>query len=51
LAAKDSKRIPADIVEAIHEQPGIPVLVRSVANRQLSEKKLKELAEYIKEYY
>lgn len=51
LAAKVKNRIPADIAEAVKEQPGIPVLVRTVANKQLSEKKLKELAEYIKKFY
>jgi len=52
LAAKGQKgRIPADVAEAIREKPGVPVLVRTVANRQLSEKKLKELTEYIKKYY
>ena len=51
LAAKDSKRIPADITEAVQEQPGIPVLVRSVANKQLSEKKIRELAKYIRKHY
>ncbi len=51
LAAKAKGRIPADVAEAIKASPGVPVLVRTVANRQLSEKKLRELAEYIKEYY
>ena len=51
LAAKSAKRIPADVAEVVREQPGIPVLVRTVANKQLSETKLRELAEYIKEYY
>jgi len=51
LAAKAANRIPADVAEAVRKQPGIPVLVRTVANKQLSEKKLRELAEYIKEYY
>ena len=51
LAAKAEKRIPADVAEVVRKQPGIPVLVRTVANKRLSEKKLRELAEYIKEYY
>ena len=51
LAAKAKNRIPADVADAVKEHPGIPVLVRTVANKQLSEKKLKELAEYIKEFY
>lgn len=51
LAAKAKNRIPADIAETVKKQPGVPVLVRTVANKQLSEKKLKELAEYIKKFY
>lgn len=51
LAAKAKNRIPADVAEAVKKQPGIPVLVRTVANKQLSEKKLRELAEYIKKFY
>ncbi len=51
LAANAANRIPADVADAVRKQPGVPVLVRTVANKQLSEKKLRELAEYIKEYY
>lgn len=51
LAAKAKNRVPADVADAVKSQPGIPVLVRTVANKQLSEKKLKELAEYIKKFY
>lgn len=51
LAAKAKNRIPADVAQAVKEQPGIPVLVRTVANKQLSEQKLRELAEYIKKFY
>lgn len=51
LAAKAKNRIPADVADAVKKQPGIPVLVRTVANKQLSEKKLRELAEYIKKFY
>ena len=51
LAAKAKNRIPVDVADAVKEQPGIPVLVRTVANKQLSEKKLRELAEYIKKFY
>ena len=46
-----SNRIPADVADIIKENAGVPVLVRTVANRQLSENKLRELAEYIKEHY
>ncbi len=51
LAANAPSRIPADVADAVRRQPGVPVLVRTVANKQLSEKKLRELAEYIKEFY
>ncbi len=51
LAAKAENRIPADVAESVKTQPGIPVLVRTVANKQLSEKKLRELTEYIKKFY
>lgn len=51
LAAEDSKRIPADIATAIKENQGVPVLVRTVANKQLSDEKLRELAKYIEENY
>lgn len=51
LAAEAKNRIPADVAEAVKTCPGVPVLVRTVANRQLSEKKIKELAEYIKKHY
>lgn len=51
LAAVAAHRIPADVAETIKENPGVPVLVRTVANKQLSEEKLKELSEYIKKFY
>ena len=51
LAAEAKNRIPADVAEAVKEYRGIAVLVRTVANRQLSEKKMRELAEYIKKFY
>ncbi|MBA7530026.1 hypothetical protein ES705_22229 [subsurface metagenome] len=44
-------RIPADVADAVKKQAGVPVLVRTVANRQLSEEKLIELAKYIEENY
>jgi len=51
LAAIAKNRIPADVADAVRAQPGIPVLVRTVANKQLSEEKLKELANYIRKFY
>ncbi len=51
LAANAANRIPADVADAVRKQPGVPVLVRTVANKRLSEEKLRQLAEYFKEYY
>jgi transcriptional regulator with XRE-family HTH domain len=52
LAAKyNDGRIPADVAEIVKEHRGVPALVRTVANRQLSEGKLRELAKYIEENY
>jgi len=51
LAANAKNRIPADVADVVKNQPGVPVLVRTVANKQLSEKKLRELAEYVKKFY
>ena len=49
LAARNG--VPGDVAEVLKEQPGIPVLVRAVANRRLDDDKLKELAEYVKKHY
>ena len=51
LAARDQNRVPADISAAIKSSPGVPVLVRTVANKQMSEEKIRELAEYIEKNY
>ena len=51
LAAVGSKRIPADVADAIKTQEGIPVLVRTLANKQLSDEKLRELAKHIEKFY
>jgi len=51
LAAKEGKRIPADIAQSIREFRGIPVLVRTIKNKKLSETKLLELTKYIKKNY
>ena len=51
LAAKGKGRIPADVADAVRKRAGIPVLVRTVANKQLSKDKIKELTEYINEFY
>jgi len=51
LASNAPNRIPADVANTIKEKPGVPVLVRTVANKQLSEEKLRELTAYIEEHY
>jgi len=51
LAAKRRNAVPGDVAQTIKEQPGIPVLIRAVANKRLDDEKLKELAEYIRKYY
>ena len=51
LAAQERNAVPGDVEEAIKAQPGIPVLVRTVQNKQLDEEKLNELTEYIKTFY
>lgn len=51
LSAKNQDRIPADVSEAIKSNPGVPVLVRTVANKQLSEETIRELAKYIQANY
>ncbi len=51
LAAKAKDRIAADVKNACKDCPGVPVLVRTIAKKQLSEEKLKELAEYIQKNY
>lgn len=51
LAAHKSNRIPADVADIVKQNAGVPVLVRTVNNKQLSEDKLRELATYIEEHY
>jgi transcriptional regulator with XRE-family HTH domain len=51
LAAKEKNAVPGDVAQVIKERPGIPVLIRAVANKRLDDDKLKELAEYIKKFY
>ncbi len=51
LSARERGGVPADVVEAIKEQPGIPVLVRAVASKRLEDDQLRGLAEYIKKFY
>ena len=51
LAARTKNRIPADVADTIREQPGIPVLIRTVGSKHLGEDEIRELTEYIREFY
>ena len=51
LAAKDTDRVPVDVADACKSLPGVPVLVRTVANKQLGAKQLRDLADYISRHY
>ncbi len=51
LAAEAKNRIPADVADVVKNQAGVPVLVRTVANKQLSEEQLRELTECVKRFY
>jgi len=51
LAANSKGRIPIDVANAIEENPAVPMLVRTVHNRQLSQEKIEKLTEHIKKYY
>ena len=51
LAAEAKNRIPADVADVVKNQAGVPVLVRTVANKQLTEDQLRELTEYVKKFY
>ena len=43
--------LPADVARYAGSAQGIPVLLRTIQNRQLSEEELRELADYIQERY
>ena len=51
LSATARSRVPADVEETIKENKAIPILVRTVANKQLDEKELIELTEFINKHY
>ena len=48
-AALDNKKFPSDI--KIPKMEGFPMFLRTVANKQLSTKELKELTDFINEQY
>jgi transcriptional regulator with XRE-family HTH domain len=43
--------LPADIKEVVSKRKGIPILLRTVDNRKLSEKQLHELTEYVNKHF
>lgn len=52
LAVKHKEgALPPDVTSYAAKTPGIPVLFRTIENKKLSERELRELAEYIREKY
>lgn len=52
LAVKHKEAaLPADVVRYAGSTPGIPVLLRTIQNTQLSESELRDLADYIRQRY
>lgn len=47
LAVRGRDRLPADVVAFAARTPGIPVLLRTIENRGLSEKELARLTKYV----
>jgi len=47
LAAIANGKIPSDVVEDIKDYEYLPVLLRTIANKQLTDEQLKELTERI----
>ncbi len=43
--------LPPDVASYAEKTPGIPVLLRTIENKKLSEKDLRELTEYIRVKY
>jgi len=51
LASTSRGRIPADIVDEVKDYTYLPVLLRTIANKQMSDEQLKELTERINKEY
>lgn len=51
LAVAGRDRAPADIAAFAAKTPGIPVLLRTIENRGLSEAELEKLTEYVNRRY
>ena len=50
-ADQDNKAFPRDIADRMKEMEGVPLLLRTVANKELSKEELEKITEYIKEHY
>lgn len=50
-AAIDNKQFPKDIAEDLDKMVGIPLLLRTVANKKLSADEIKEVTSYINKEY
>ena len=50
-AATDNDAIPEDVRDKVREMIGVPLLLRTVANKGLSAKELENIAKYIDENY
>lgn len=51
FASLDNKQFPKDIEKNITNNVGIPMLLRTVANKKLSPDKIKEISDYINKEY
>jgi len=51
LAAVTSGRIPEDVAENLREFEYLPVLLRTIANKQLTDEQLRELTERVNKKY
>ncbi len=52
LAASHKKgAIPPDVREFAARKKGIPLLLRTIGNKKLSEKQLRELTDYVNKHY
>lgn len=50
-AALDNKSIPNDIAEKVKHIEGIPMLLRTVANKKLSAEQIKKIAKFINDRF
>lgn len=50
-SATDNKRYPADVAASVSRIEGFPLFLRTVSNKKLSTKQLKELTDFINERF